>query len=81
MIQDLSRSPEAFIKNWLVFDRDERIYISQLKEAYQFWLGVERVPGAGLDDLIEKIVQREAVRGLYGITDIACIYGVALRRN
>ncbi len=81
MIQDLSRSPEAFIENRLVFDRDELIYISQLEEAYQFWLGVERVSETDKDELIKKIVQGEAVRGLYGITDIACIYGVALRRN
>lgn len=81
MLQDLSRSPEAFIENRLVFDRDELIYISQLEEAYQFWLGVERVSQEDKDELIKKIVQGEAVRGIYGITDIACIYGVALRRN
>ena len=81
MLQDLSRSPQAFIENKLVFDRDELIYISQLEEAYQFWLGVHRVSEEDKDELIRKIVEGEAAKGLFGITDIACIYGVALRRN
>ena len=50
MLQDLSRSPQAFIENKLVFDRDELIYISQLEEAYQFWLGVHRVSEEDKDE-------------------------------
>lgn len=81
MLQNLSRTHEAFIEHWLVFDQDKFIYNSQLEEAYRLWLDVDHVPEADRDELIKKIVQRDALRGLYGYTDIKCIYGVALRQN